>query len=1022
MKRYFLAILIAAFLAPALSGQDFGRNKVRYEDFDFTVLETDSFDLLFPQDLREAAERSGRALERWNARFRRLFDHSLSSRQPVILYGNHPDFQQTNVIPGLISQGIGGVTEGRQGRIVLPLSATNRANDHVLGHELVHGFHFDMIDALAGGLGFVADIPLWFVEGIAEYATLGAEDSQTAMWLRDAAAGEGLPTIREMSRNPDYNPYRFGHALWAYIGMEYGDDEIADLYKSTIRNGFPRAVENVLGVTQRELSEQWHADMEKVLDPELRRRSSPESFGTEVLPDTEGLTISPSLDPRGRYVAFFSQPNVFSLELTLADLRSGEILGRLSTRGRSGHFDQLRFTASSGAFSPEGDRFAFVIQRQGDTGIGIASVPELGIRNTLLPDELGEVSDIAWYPSGDSLLLAASRGGVSNLYRLELASGAVEEVTTGGYSAIQPTIGPEGEWIAYVTDRGDDTDLGTQDYGAMKIALRRNGAPPESPPDRLVALPGAETHINPQFSADGESLYFVADPDGVANIYRFSLDSDRARLLSNLQTGVSGFTDLAPALSVAGPEDSAAFTVFHEQSYQLRRLDLRERQGAAVSEPAPTRAGARLTAPGLLDFIVSRYLADPERGLPGGAEGEANFSTRDYRPQLRLTSVSQAALGVSFSSFGAGLYGTVNLNFADLLNNNLVSLYLQLGGSTLDLGGQLSYFNRDRRLGWGAALSHTPYRSISREEREETVTVGEGQDEEEVQATILEETVDRTFLDRAQLLGEYPLSRNLRFEGVAGYSRLSFLEEIRTVAFAEGEQLYENTRRRTPDPPLHLGQGGLAFVGDYSSFGFTGPLEGSRFRLQGSASAGSLTVVNSRADARQYVFLRPLSLAFRGLYEGQYLERDPQDLIGPLDLGSSYAVRGYYPGSYSSAECAADAERCPEYDRIFGSQLVAAKAELRLPLLGTEQLGLLPFRYLPTTLFAFADAGVAWAPGDPPRWEWSRSSNARIPVASVGGGVRFNLLGAFVLQVYYAYPFQRPESDGYLNIVLAPGF
>jgi hypothetical protein len=61
-----------------------------------------------------AARRSARLLER-------LFEHTLSQRQPVILHADHADFQQTTVIPGLIPQGIGGVTEGRRGRTVVPL-------------------------------------------------------------------------------------------------------------------------------------------------------------------------------------------------------------------------------------------------------------------------------------------------------------------------------------------------------------------------------------------------------------------------------------------------------------------------------------------------------------------------------------------------------------------------------------------------------------------------------------------------------------------------------------------------------------------------------------------------------------------------------------------------------------------------------------------------------------------------------------------------------------------------------------
>jgi hypothetical protein len=1014
----FAALLLLFGTVDHAQSQSFGRNKVRYDDFDFRTVKSDNFDVLYPDGLEDAAVQSGRLLERWNSRFEVLFDHTLGERQPVIIYENHPDFQQTNVISGLISQGVGGVTEGRQGRIVMPLSPSNAQNDHVLGHELVHGFHFDLLAQSSGGLGFVSNVPLWFIEGIAEYATLGIQDPQTAMWLRDGVAREDLPSLRAMARDPAYNPYRFGHALWAFIGHEFGDRVVGDLYKRTLQSGFGRAVEEVLEVSADELEERWHRSVERTFRAQVQRRSAPEEVGSGLLPEIDGLTISPSLSDDGRYLAFFAQPDVFSLELTVADTESGEVLGRLPASGANRHFDQLRFTESSGDFAPGGDRFAFVIQRSGDNGVAIASVPDLEIERTLFWGEVTGISHVAWHPSGEELVMAGTSAGRSDLYRVDLQDGSLAQLTDSPYTELQPSYDAEGRRLAYVTDRGPDTDLAELDFGVMKVAVRELPTGHEERPtgheDRLIAVPGASKHINPHFSAEGRHLYMVADPDGVANVYRYGLEDDELLRMTNVQTGVSGFTDLAPALAVAGEADLAAFTVFDEREYRLRRMLLSETRGEAVVTAETARAG-RITPPGLQNHIVSGYLEQPQRGL---AEG-SGFRSTAYDPRLRLSSVGQALVGVSFSGFGASLYGSINLSFSDLLNNHQVSTYLQLAGSVRDLGGRITYFNRDRRLGWGLGFAHTPYRSESRAEGTATVTTA---DDEEVEADIDQRVIDRSFVDTGQLLGSYPLSENLRVEGQSGYTRISYLREVQTIATAGGDRLFERTELTTPAPPLHLGQGALAFVGDYSSAGFTGPLDGARFRAEVDTSLGSLSIVNARADARFYRFLRPVGIALQGLSAGQFLTRNTDGLIGPLNLGAASAVRGYDPGSYLVEECAADAESCPEYERIFGSRILAARAELRLPFFGTEQLGLIPFRYLPTTLFAFADAGVAWYPDDPPSWTVARESTARIPVASIGGGARFNLLGAFVLQLYYAYPFQRPDRGGYVGLELAPGF
>ena len=85
--------------------------------------------------------------ERWYARLTRALDHHLSGRQPLVLYASHPHFEQTNVVSSLMGEGTGGVTESLRRRIVLPAGASLAETDHVVGHELVHAFQYDIAPA-----------------------------------------------------------------------------------------------------------------------------------------------------------------------------------------------------------------------------------------------------------------------------------------------------------------------------------------------------------------------------------------------------------------------------------------------------------------------------------------------------------------------------------------------------------------------------------------------------------------------------------------------------------------------------------------------------------------------------------------------------------------------------------------------------------------------------------------------------------------------------------------------------------
>src|SRR5688572_8129004 len=178
--------------APAARAQYFGQNKVQYEKFDFKVLKTTHFDIYYYAEEEASVQLAARMAERWYVRLSKLLNHELTSRQPLILYAAHPHFQQTNVLDGEIGEGTGGVTESAKRRIILPFAGGLAETDHVLGHELVHAFQYDIAaDASPGGGGSMSamgSLPLWFIEGMAEYLSLGPVDAHTAMWVREAAA------------------------------------------------------------------------------------------------------------------------------------------------------------------------------------------------------------------------------------------------------------------------------------------------------------------------------------------------------------------------------------------------------------------------------------------------------------------------------------------------------------------------------------------------------------------------------------------------------------------------------------------------------------------------------------------------------------------------------------------------------------------------------------------------------------------------------------------------------------------
>ncbi len=186
------AVLVSASLATPAAAQMgyFGQNKVQYQTFHFKVLKTPHFDIYYYDEEADGARMAARMAERWYTRLSTIFNHQLRNRQVVVLYGSGEQFRQTNVVDEDLGEGTGGVTEAYKRRIVLPFAGPIQATDHVLGHELVHAFQYDITNtnasSAAAGQPGAMSLPLWFIEGMAEYFSLGPEDPNTAMWMREA--------------------------------------------------------------------------------------------------------------------------------------------------------------------------------------------------------------------------------------------------------------------------------------------------------------------------------------------------------------------------------------------------------------------------------------------------------------------------------------------------------------------------------------------------------------------------------------------------------------------------------------------------------------------------------------------------------------------------------------------------------------------------------------------------------------------------------------------------------------------
>jgi len=1025
LRRLSLLLAALALFSRPATAQYFGRNSVQYETFNFKILRTQHFDIYFYDKEASSAAEAARMAERWYERLSTVLRHQLSSRQPLILYADHPDFEQTNVLGESPGEGTGGVTESLKRRIILPMGATLAETDHVIGHELVHAFQYDITGVGRQSMTGLTRVPLWFIEGMAEYLSIGPVDPNTTMWMRDAVRRGELPSFRDLE-GYKYFPYRWGQAFWAYMGGTYGDDVVGALLRSAGRNGnvelslesmTHRPVDSLFADWHRALTAAAH-EVAAATGTEIptdkarikRERETPvTTAGARLLisPGSQShYNLAPAISPDGKRIVYFSDAGLFSIDMYLANADNGRIIRTLISATRDPHLESMQFINSAGAWDATGTRFVFGAVITGHPALRIVN-GNTGktIREAKFPS-LGEIFNPTWSPDGRKIAFSAQVSGYTDLFIFDLQSRQLQRLTDDAYADLEPAWSPDGSSIAFVTDRFG-TSLDSLSYGAYQLAVMSASGGQIT---QMPRLSGAK-HINPQWSPDGLSLYFLSDPGGITNIYRLSLGDGVMTQVTNVFSGVSGITALSPALSVAQMAPRAVFTVYTGGGYAIQVIDdIQTLAGGPIRDLPKAAAILPPLDREVVGTGIAAVLEDAQDGLPAETSLDLASAVKAYHPKLSLDFIAEPSLAIAADRYGTYVGGGITLYWSDMLGDHNLVTMAQVNGRIADWAALVAYGNRKSRLNWMIGAQWMPYI---------TGRFGYGTDS----MGNYVELIERLKQTNRELSGivAYPFNRSRRIEASVGVSQISYTHEIRQTTYDfQGNVLDDRTIDLPAPGSLTLFTPTLALVHDNSFFGATGPILGQRWRFEVDPTFGNLQFLTAVADYRRYVMIkRPFTIAGRFMHVGRY-GRDAEDpRMYPLFIGYPTLVRGYDAGSFNPIECGPVQGRCPVFDQMVGSRFIVASAEVRFPPFGLLGLGSGYYGFLPVDAAIFYDAGVAWT-----QTEGAKifGTGPRDVVKSAGVSFRMNLFGYAIGQMDVVHPFNRPQKDWMVRFSLTQGF
>ncbi|HMB71331.1 MAG TPA: DPP IV N-terminal domain-containing protein, partial [bacterium] len=765
-----------------------------------------------------------------------------------------------------------------------------------------------------------------------------------------------------MNRVYDIRVYRIGQAIFSFLGERFGDERIGELLKKTVYfRSVEVAIEKTLGMDMKTLNQEWEDYVRRKYYPQIVHLNRPDEHGRRLIKeDNFGHTqLAPAISPDGDRVVFIRDGR-FSTDIVLASAIDGKMLRKLVEGERSADFESLRYLYTSIGWSPDGHRIAFPSKKGGEDVLNILDV-EKGKVLESLSFQFDALYSPSFHPAGDRIVFSAIRGGKSDLWMTELSTGRLIRMTDDPHLVRDPQWSPDGRRIAFVTDRGEDTDLENLIFGKPKIAIL------EVETGEIEVIPyQSGKNIAPQWGPTGDHLAFVSDRDGISNLYIQDLRDDRIFRLTNLITGVTGLVESSPPFSWSRNGERIVFTTFMGSGWELYQIDdpLENMEELQLPEPIERIAARELESmrpweqpsPAQEDVMLAGFAADdgppavpqeaapesPEAspdpvapdvadlldpgpvGLtvagpaplsyplrpgrtPGPDDGGTQLSLSRIRmettydlPDRESLEVSPYKLKWAPDFVGASPFFASNVGFA---GSAQIALSDMLSNHIIQIGASVygSLEDSDLLLGY-FNLKHRTNWGIAAYQFRNDFGVFTAQDRIGFESQIyrgVEASVSRPF---------------------SKFSRAEF--SVRGVAVSRTvfDQSFESgflTSTPTSSDLVYFWEPTFALVMDNVVWGYTGPVHGTRARISTGQAIGEIRFNTTIADWRHYINLGGSVVFATRIIGGASVGDTPQI----FRIGGPETLRGL------------------GYGQLEGDRLGLLNLELRFPLVETLRLG-----------------------------------------------------------------------------------
>lgn len=566
INKIFLLILIIS----TTSFAQFGQNRVQHKVHNWFFIQTTHFDIYFSEKGKKATEFAAKVAEEALKDLQSKLDYKINNRIPLVVYNSHNEFQQTNTSDSYVSQGVGGFTEPFKNRVVFPFEGDYQKFRHVIRHELVHAI---MRDMLYGGTvqniiskGITLQLPLWYHEGMSEYLSSGWE-TNSDMFIRNAVINEYLPDIPQLN---GYFAYRGGQSLMKYIADKYGEEKIGEILSKTKGLGNLKAgIKASIGLSLEELNERWKKSLKKTYWPAIAERKDPDEIAKRLTDNqkTGGFyNTSPSISPQGDKIVFISDRDVY-FDIYIMNAFDGKDVEEIAESGRTNDFEELNVLTPALTWSPDNQRVALAVKSDGFDRIRIIDTEEE--EGYELPFKMSGISSVSWSPDDNKIAFVGHNARQSDIYIYNFESEEVINITNDIFTDSDPSWNSSSDVIFYASDRGKSTHENSKDFDMFSHDYHQTdlfSINIKSKVRKQYTNWDLSSEKSPVVSPDGSKILFVSDHNGINNIYKIDLTSDK---LENEPVPLTNSLNEISQLSTSIDGKKLVFTSMYKSGYNI---------------------------------------------------------------------------------------------------------------------------------------------------------------------------------------------------------------------------------------------------------------------------------------------------------------------------------------------------------------------------------------------------------------------------------------------------------------------